>query len=48
MIKNGITIIDKKMKDPNLSEKLRKINSDTEEGEGKELYDKALKSLGLE
>lgn len=48
MIKNGITIIDKKMKDPNLSEKLRKINSDTEEGGGKELYDKALKSLGLE
>ena len=48
MIKNGITIIDKKMKDPALSEKLCKINSDTEEGEGRKLYDKALKSLGLE
>ena len=27
---------------------INQINSDTEEGGGKELYDKALKSLGLE
>lgn len=47
MIKNGITIIDRKMKDPNLSEKLCQINSDTEEGKGRELYDNALKVLGL-
>ena len=47
MIKNGITIIDKKMKDSNLSEKLCQINSDTEEGEGRELYNNALKTLGL-
>lgn len=47
MIKNGVAIIDRKMKDPELAEKLRQINSDTEEGKGKELYDNALKVLGL-
>lgn len=47
MVKNGITIIDRKMRDPKLSEKLRQINSDTEEGGGRELYDNALKALGL-
>lgn len=47
LINADIVVIDSKMRSSELAEKLAKINSDINQGSGREMYEKALKVLGL-